>query len=58
LSKPADRPKLLYLVGGTLAYGLLSFQLYISAAILLPILLPVVAVWVYILPRLLPRSPR
>jgi hypothetical protein len=51
-------PSLLYLVGGTLAYGLISFQLYISAAILLPILLPAITVWAYVLPRLRRQASR
>jgi CHASE2 domain-containing sensor protein len=45
---------ILLLVGGTALYGLLSLELYLSpAAILLPILLPVIMVWVYLLPPIL-----
>ena len=40
----------LLLVGATAAYGLLSLQLYISAAILVPWLLPSITVWIYALP--------
>jgi hypothetical protein len=46
----SHRQGYLWLVAGTAAYGLLSLQLYISAAILLPWLLPSVTVWVYALP--------
>lgn len=41
-----------WLIGGTVAYSLLSLQVYISAAILLPVLLPTLAFWTYILPAL------
>ncbi len=41
-----------WLLGGTAAYGLLALQVYISAAILLPILLPTIAFWIYMLPAL------
>ncbi|WP_205369720.1 CHASE2 domain-containing protein [Thermoleptolyngbya sp. PKUAC-SCTB121] len=40
------------LVAATAGYGLLSLQLYISAGVLLPWLLPSLAVWCYSLPRL------
>jgi CHASE2 domain-containing sensor protein len=40
----------LLLVGATAAYGVASLQLYISAAILLPWLLPSLTYWVYVLP--------
>lgn len=51
-----DRLNWRWLVGGTTAYGLLSLQIYISAAILLPILLPVLTFWTYTLPNLKPKS--
>jgi hypothetical protein len=38
------------LVGGTAAYGWLCLQLYLSAAILVPWLLPTITVWIYALP--------
>lgn len=50
-----DRSKSLqwrWLLGGTVVYGLLSLQVYISAAIVLPILLPVLTFWTYTLPAL------
>jgi hypothetical protein len=37
-----------WLAGGTLLYGLLGLQLYISAAVLLPWLLPSAMAWVYV----------
>ena len=40
----------LWLVGGTAAYGWLCLQLYISATILVPWLLPAITVWIYVLP--------
>jgi hypothetical protein len=47
------QPKTLYLIGGTLVYTIFSLQLYLSSlAILLPILLPTVMFWSYILPVL------
>jgi hypothetical protein len=42
----------LYLLGGSLAYVFLSLQLYISAAVLLPILLPVAAFWLCVFPKI------
>ncbi|UBF29804.1 CHASE2 domain-containing protein (plasmid) [Kovacikia minuta CCNUW1] len=39
-------------VGGTLAYALIGLQIYISALILLPWLLPSALFWLYILPNL------
>lgn len=38
------------LLGATAVYGLLSLQIYISAAILVPWLLPSATVWIYALP--------
>lgn len=50
---PRSRELLLF-AGGSLAYALLSLQLYISAlAILLPIVLPTLMFWSYLLPSLL-----
>ncbi|HEY9873984.1 MAG TPA: CHASE2 domain-containing protein, partial [Candidatus Obscuribacterales bacterium] len=40
-----------WLVGVTVAYGLVSLQVYISAAVLLPVLLPSAALWVCVLGR-------
>jgi hypothetical protein len=47
---------LLSLAGATTLYGLVSLQLYISNAVLLPWLLPSLLFWIYILP-LLRRRP-
>lgn len=47
-----------WLVGGTAFYGLLCLQVYISAAIVLPILLPTLAVWTYLLPVLKSQPPK
>lgn len=44
-----SQSRLLALAAGTALYGLISLQLYISAAILLPIVLPVSTFWTYIL---------
>lgn len=44
-----DRQIGLYLTAVTMGYGLLSLQLYLSAAILLPWLLPSLTVWLYFL---------
>ncbi|OLP19025.1 hypothetical protein BST81_07330 [Leptolyngbya sp. 'hensonii'] len=41
--------------GGTIGYGLLSLQFYISAHLLLPWLLPTAAFWAYTLPECLNR---
>ncbi|NEQ29578.1 MAG: CHASE2 domain-containing protein [Leptolyngbya sp. SIO4C5] len=38
-----------FLVGGSISYGLISLQLYISSAVLLPWLLPTLTVWIYVL---------
>lgn len=38
------------LAGGTVAYGLISLQAYISSSVLLPWLLPTMAVCIYLLP--------
>ncbi|MFM7425815.1 MAG: CHASE2 domain-containing protein [Elainella sp.] len=57
-SRPLPRRKVrlptrpaLYLIGGSLAYGFLSLQLYVSNMMLLPILLPLAAFWLYAFPR-------
>ncbi|HEY9647862.1 MAG TPA: CHASE2 domain-containing protein, partial [Chroococcidiopsis sp.] len=42
--------------GSTLVYGLASLQLYVTSGILLPVVLPVVMVWVYLLPSLRSKS--
>ena len=41
-----------YLVSATVGYGVLALQLYISAAVLLPWLLPSLTLWLYSLPKL------
>lgn len=46
----------LMLIGATAAYGLISLQLYISAALLLPWLLPSMTFWTYALPHFLRRK--
>lgn len=43
---------LVVLLGGTLIYALVSLQFYISGFILLPILLPTLILWIYVLPNL------
>jgi hypothetical protein len=50
------RPLWLMLIAGTGVYGLVSLQLYISAAILLPWVLPIVTVWTYALLMLLRKK--
>ena len=50
------RSGLLGLVGLSAVYGLLSLQMYVSAAVLVPWFLPSVAIWVYVLPVLRRRS--
>ena len=47
----------LLLLGATAAYGLVSLQVYIAAAILLPWLLPSATFWLYILPAVQGLSP-
>ncbi|MDX2229920.1 MAG: CHASE2 domain-containing protein [Leptolyngbyaceae cyanobacterium bins.349] len=42
--------------GVTILYGVIGFQTYITAGILLPWLLPILTLWVYILPVLLRRD--
>lgn len=44
------------LTGVTLSYGVLSFQLYISGNILLPIVFPTVTIWAYIMFALLEKK--
>lgn len=41
-----------WLLSGTAVYGLLALQIYISTAIVLPTLLPILAFWTYSLPTL------
>ncbi|MFZ1025590.1 MAG: hypothetical protein WAN66_05155 [Limnoraphis robusta] len=43
---------LIFLTGGTIFYGLISLQLYLSASVLFPIIIPVAIIWVYMLPHL------
>jgi hypothetical protein len=40
------------LAAATLGYGVLALQIYISAAVLLPWLLPSLTLWLYSLPKL------
>jgi hypothetical protein len=40
------------LAGGTIGYTLISLELYASAALLLPIVLPTLTLWLYLLPVL------
>jgi hypothetical protein len=44
---------ILILTGSTLTYGFISLQLYVSALILLPIAIPVILVWFYVVPNLI-----
>jgi len=44
------------LVGTTVMYGLVSLQLYVTAAVLLPISLPIATLWTYSLLALLERK--
>jgi CHASE2 domain-containing sensor protein len=50
--KRGNKSLLIFLIGGTGAYILMSMQLYISASIVLPLFLPSIALWFYILPDL------
>jgi hypothetical protein len=52
LSRDRRLAPILLVVGLPVAYGWISLQLYISGAILLPWLLPTLAVWVYGVPLL------
>jgi hypothetical protein len=44
------------LASATVAYGLVGLQVYISAAVLLPWVLPSAAFWIYVLPILRRKS--
>jgi hypothetical protein len=46
----------IFLSLATVVYGVVSLQVYITAAVLLPWFLPSVTLWIYILPGLLPNS--
>ncbi len=48
--QPNSKKLFLSLIGGTLSYGLISLQLYISIHLLLPIILPTSILWIYLLP--------
>ncbi|NJR57029.1 MAG: CHASE2 domain-containing protein [Acaryochloris sp. CRU_2_0] len=48
----SPRYVLVGLWGGTLVYGIVSLQVYVSSAVLLPWLLPSLAVWGYVFPAL------
>ncbi|MBE9044832.1 CHASE2 domain-containing protein [Pleurocapsales cyanobacterium LEGE 10410] len=54
LAKRTIKPRsiLMLMLGTTIIYGLVGLQLYISGAILIPWLLPSVAIWAYILPSI------
>jgi len=39
----------LLLTSGTVIYGLVSLQLYISAAVVLPVVLPTATLWSFVL---------
>lgn len=39
---------IMILTGGTLIYGIISLQLYVSALILLPIVIPIILIWFYL----------
>jgi hypothetical protein len=41
---------LLLLIGGTSLYGIISVQVYLTVAVLWPVVLPVGVVWAYVLP--------
>ncbi|MBW4518189.1 MAG: hypothetical protein KME16_00455 [Scytolyngbya sp. HA4215-MV1] len=45
---------LMGLAGATISYGLITLQLYLTIAILLPWLLPSVVIWMYALLTLKP----
>ena len=44
------------LAGCTVAYALVALQIYLSAAVLLPVFLPSAAFWIYVLPTLRRKS--
>ena len=44
-------------LGGTVVYGLISLQLYISGALLLPWVFPSMMIWTYALPVVLRKKP-
>jgi hypothetical protein len=46
---------LMGLMGGTIAYGWLSLQVFVSAALLLPWLLPSLVIWGYVFPTVRPK---
>jgi hypothetical protein len=48
----------LLLISATVSYGFASLQLYISAAIILPFVLPMATIWSFILLSLWERKPR
>jgi hypothetical protein len=47
---------LLLLTSGTAIYGLVSLQLYISAAVVLPVVLPTATLWSFVLLTFLPKK--
>lgn len=53
---PSGSGKWVLLSGATAIYGLASLQLYISASVLLPVLMPVATFWTYILLSQLERK--
>ncbi|MEW6495080.1 MAG: hypothetical protein AB1589_21565 [Cyanobacteriota bacterium] len=54
---PSGSGKWVLLSGATAIYGLASLQLYITASVLLPVLMPVATFWTYILLSQLKRKP-
>ncbi|MEB3282501.1 MAG: CHASE2 domain-containing protein [Lyngbya sp.] len=52
-----DPKKVVFFIsGGTLVYGLVCLQVYVSASVLLPIVIPVSLVWIYFIPEVNPRK--
>ncbi len=47
-----QRRLLLALFGGTIFYSAICLELYLSAALLIPIALPVLTIWIYVVPTL------
>jgi hypothetical protein len=56
MKSPQQRLRWEMMLGGTVVYGLISLQLYISGALLLPWVFPSVMVWTYAVPVLLRKK--
>lgn len=56
LNKRQLRRALLMLLAGTAVYGLVGLQVYISGALLLPLVFPLVTFWTYVLSVLLRKK--